>query len=259
MATRFHTTRPHQLRDFIWTLVRTDFKARYHGEVSGFVWALLKPLVMFVALYAVFSFLFRDQKYLFNLMVGLLVWNFFSESTSVGLESLLRKGFLITKARFPRPIVVVASISNALITLSVFCVAILVTVSISRGAPGPLRMLLFLAYLGQLILIVVGFSLGASVLFLKYRDLNQVWDVVLQAGFFIAPVIWPIETLPERYHFVLYLWPVTPVVQFSREVLIAGTIPTLKAHLLLLAVTATVFVTGVLLFRRHVPSAVERL
>ena len=59
-------------------------------------------------------------------------------------------------------------------------------------------------------------------LFLRYRDLNQVWDVVLQAGFFIAPIIYPLDILPERFHFYLYVWPPTPVIEFSRAALVAG-------------------------------------
>src|SRR4029078_4916251 len=85
----------------VWTLVRTDFKARYHGTMEGFVWALLKPLMMFVVLTAVFSFLFRDPTYKLNLIVGLFLWDFFAEGTKVGLTSLAAKGFLLTKARCP--------------------------------------------------------------------------------------------------------------------------------------------------------------
>jgi lipopolysaccharide transport system permease protein len=251
--------RPRQIRDFIWTLIRTDFKARYHGGASGFAWALLKPLVMFAALYAVFSFLFRDQRYMFNLLIGLLIWNFFSESTTAGLESMFRKGFLITKARFPRQIIVLTSISNAMLTLMVCCTAILITLTISRGFPGVIPLLCFAGYLTLLFLIVIGFSLGTSALFLKYRDLNQVWDVALQAGFFVAPIIYPIDTLPEKYHFVLYVWPVTPVVQFSRDVLVSGHLPSLKANLYLIAVTFFVLAVGSLLFRYNAPRAIERL
>ena len=66
----------------VWTLVRTDFKARYHGTLSGFVWALLKPLAMFLVLEAVFSFIFSaDAHYRSNLIVGLFLWDFFAEGT----------------------------------------------------------------------------------------------------------------------------------------------------------------------------------
>src|SRR5437899_12336122 len=86
----------------IWTLVRTDFKARYHGSLGGFVWALLKPLSMFVVLMAVFSFLFASNpNYKLALIVGLFLWDFFAEATKTALTSLHAKGLLLTKARFP--------------------------------------------------------------------------------------------------------------------------------------------------------------
>src|SRR5437588_12958988 len=95
----------------VWTLVRTDFKARYHGSLGGFVWALLKPLSMFVVLMAVFSFLFAaNPNYKLDLIVGLFLWDFFAEATKTGLASLHAKGFLLTKARFPAWILVVTSI-----------------------------------------------------------------------------------------------------------------------------------------------------
>ena len=76
---------------------------------------------------------------------------------------------------------------------------------------------------------IVGFSLGSSVLFLRYRDLNQVWDVVTQAGFFFAPIIFPLGIIPERFQFYLYLWPPTPIIEFSRSVLVDGRVPTATA------------------------------
>jgi lipopolysaccharide transport system permease protein len=246
-------------RDFMWTLIRTDFKVRYHGALGGFVWALAKPVVMFFVLFFVFRFLFSNHLYRWDLLVGILLWSFFSEGTAAGLESLLRKGFLLTKASFPRWIVVLTSVVNAVITLVVYALALLIVISIVRGPPRPLHLLLFCVYMLLYLAIVVGFSLGTCALFLKYRDLNQIWDVALQAGFFFAPIMYPIGTLPERYHFILYLWPVTPIIQFSRSVLLDGTTPSLTAHLLLLAMSATILGGGALIFRRYIARAMEAL
>src|SRR5438477_1019445 len=111
----------------IWTLVRTDFKSRYHGTLGGFVWTLLKPVSMFVVLMAVFSFLFAAKPtYRLNLIVGLFLWEFFAEGTKSGLMSLYARGFLLNKARVPSWILVVTSISNSVITLGVFSIVILV-------------------------------------------------------------------------------------------------------------------------------------
>jgi lipopolysaccharide transport system permease protein len=253
-ASRFH------LRDLIWTLVRTDFKTRYHGTIQGFLWALAKPLMMFLVLMGVFSFIFAaEPAYRLNLIIGLFLWEFFAQGTSVGLTSLRSKGFLISKAKFPSWIIVATSVSNALITLAVFWVIILVTLSISNRPPSPFAAILFLWYVLHLFVFVMGFSLASSVLFLKYNDLNQVWDVILQAGFFIAPIIYPLTILPERFHFYLYLWPPTPVIQFAREVLVDGTLPSARAHLLLTIEAAVVLWIGLAVFRRRAPRAVEYL
>jgi lipopolysaccharide transport system permease protein len=244
----------------IWTLVRTDFKVRYHGTVGGFVWALLKPLTMFGVLMAVFSLIFAsDPNYKMNLIIGLFVWDFFAEGTKVGLTSLAAKGFLLTKTRFPKWILVVTSISNPLITLLVFVVAIVITSAASGRLPSVWAVGLVVLYLLQLCLIVIGFSLATSALFLRYRDLNQFLEVLLQAGFFLAPVVYPLSILPERVHFYLYCWPPTPVIQFARSVLVLGVVPSLRAHAMLAVASLLALAVGSLLFRRFSPRCVEYL
>jgi len=244
----------------VWTLVRTDFKARYHGTLTGFVWALLKPLLMFVVLQAVFSLIFAsDPNYQLNLIVGLFMWDFFAEATRTSITALHAKGFLLTKAKFPAWILVVTSLSNAIITITVFGVIIVAYLTGSGHAPGALGVLLFMMYVAGLAIVAMGIGLGVSVLLLRYHDLNQVWDVVLQAGFFVAPIVYPIAILPEAVHFSLYLWVPTPFIQFSRAVLVDGVVPGLRAHAVLLAGVALVFGAGALVFRRFAPRAAEYL
>jgi lipopolysaccharide transport system permease protein len=252
--------RPRLRLGLIWTLVRTDFKARYHGTMGGFLWALLKPLSMFLVLMGVFSFLFASNpNYKLDLIVGLFLWDFFAEATKTGLTSLHARGYLLTKARCPTWILVVSSISNAVITLSVFSVVIVIFLMMAGRMPGVLAVSAFVVYCAALTTIVIGFSLAASVLFLRYRDLNQVWEVAIQAGFFFAPIIYPLSILPERFHFYLYFWPPTAVIEFSRAVLVTGTFPSPTAHLYLLADAVVCLVLGVFIFKRLAPRAAEYL
>src|SRR5438132_10261883 len=142
----------------IWTLVRTDFKARYHGTVGGFVWALLKPMCMFIVLMGVFSFLFASQPtYKLNLIVGLFLWDFFAEGTKSGLMSLQAKGFILTKARVPPWILIVTSISNAVITLSVFAVVIAVFLTGAGHRPAAAAVGAFFCYSAAMATVIVGF------------------------------------------------------------------------------------------------------
>jgi lipopolysaccharide transport system permease protein len=249
-----------QRAGLIWTLVRTDFKVRYHGSIGGFVWALLKPLAMFVLLMGVFSFLFAaDPHYKFNLIIGLFLWDFFAEATKAGLISLHARGFLLNRAKFPPWILVLTSISNAAITLVVFDVLILAFLAMAGRAPTPGAVAVFVCYSLALVLIVIGFALASSVLFLRFRDLNQVWDVAVQGGFFVAPIIYPLAILPERLHFYLYLWPPTPIIQFSRDVLVQGTLPTATAHVCLCAAVMISLAAGALVYRQLGPTAAEYL
>lgn len=244
----------------LWTLVRTDFKVRYHDTLGGFLWALLKPALTCVVLLAVFGFIFAaDSDYKLNLVIGIFLYEFFSEGTRAGVIALHAKGFLLTKTSFPRWIVVVASSSNAIATVLAASVAILLFLWWGGHGPTALGAVLFFVYVFLCWCIIVGLSLAASGLFLRYRDLNQIWDVVLNAGFFVAPVIYPLRIIPEQYHFFLYLWPPTAVIQFSREVMVAHTIPSLKANLLLVSVACVAVMTGVLLYQRHGQRAVEHL
>jgi lipopolysaccharide transport system permease protein len=248
------------LAGLIWTLVRTDFKARYHGTISGFVWALLKPVTMFAVLTAVFSLVFNsDPTYRIDLLIGLFLWDFFAEGTKVGLTALHAKGFLLSKARFPSWILVVTSISNPMLTIAVFCVVIGIFLGMMGRAPSAAHLALFAAYVLAMGTFIVGFSLGGSVLFLRYKDLNQVWEVVTQAGFFVAPVIYPLGVIPERFHFYLYLWPPTAVIEFSRAVLVDGGVPSAVAHLDLALVALLVLGAGILVYRRFAPRAAEYL
>ena len=245
----------------IWTLIRTDFKVRYHGTVGGFVWALLKPVSMFVVLLGVFSLIFipTDPHYRINLILGLFLWEFFADGTKVGLVSLFAKGYLLTKTRFPRWIVAATSVANSLVNLLVFTVALLLYLGLTGRLPSPVRLLLFFTYEIEMLIIVLGFSLATSVLYLRYRDLTHLWDAISQAGFFVAPIVFPMAMIPEQYRPYLYLWPPTPVIEFSRQVLIEGTIPTAKANLVLLGVSLSILMFGILVFRQQAPRAAEHL
>lgn len=250
---------PH-LPGFLWTLVRTDFKTRYHGTIGGFLWALLKPLAMFLVLLGVFSFVFRSEaNYRLNLIVGLFLYDFFTDATKTALMSLRSKSYLITKAKFPSWIIVVASVSNAFITLALFAVVVLLFVSVAGKPPSVTAITLFVWYQLNYLVMVIGFGLAASVLFLKYRDLNQVWEVVSQAGFFITPIIYPVGVLPERLHAYLYVWPPTPVIMFSRSVLVDGVVPTLRAHALLSIEALAILAIGAVIYRARAPRVAEAL
>jgi ABC-type polysaccharide/polyol phosphate export permease len=248
------------VRGLIWTLVRTDFKVRYHRTWFGFLWALFKPLSLLIVLLAIFSKVFPGEPdFRLNLVLSLFLWDFFAESTKVGVISLHQKGFLIAKTNLPRWIVVVTSVSNPLITLAVYAVIMIIVLAAVGRPPSPAALALFLVYIVHLCAISIGISLAASVLFLRFRDVNQIWEVITSAGFFLTPIVFPIGVLPHRYHLLLYAWPPTPIIMFARATLVARDPPSLRAHLLLFAMALAILGIGALIYRRNAPRIAERL
>jgi len=248
------------LPGLIWTLIRTDFKTRYHGTLGSYLWALVKPVSMFIVLYMVFSVIFTmDQYYSLNLIIGLFLWDFFSDSTRTGLVSLHAKTFLLTKTKFPSWVVVLTSVSNALITVTIFSIAVCSYILIYRRHISLLEIGCFGLYIFLLLIMIIGISLAGSVLFLRYRDINQIWDLLMQVGFFFTPIIYPLDIVPHKFHFFMYAWLPTAVIQFSRSVIVKGEIPTLTAHLMLLGSAIVVLLAGTALYLRLAPRALERL
>ena len=256
-ATRVRQRHAH-VPGLAWTLVRTDFKTRYHGSVGGFLWALLKPLSMFVVLLAVFSYVFAGEpQYRLDLIIGLFLYEFFQDATKTGLLSLRAKSYLLAKARFPSWIIVLTSASNAIITLGVFSIVLVIFLILGGRTPSVPAIGLYVLYLIHFVAIVAGFSLGASVVFMRYRDLHQIWDVISHAGFFVAPIIYPIGILPERVHAYLYLWPPTAVILFARSVMVDGQVPSAVAHALLTLEAGLILAAGALVYRACAPRLAE--
>jgi lipopolysaccharide transport system permease protein len=243
-----------------WTLARTDVKVRYHGTWAGFLWALLKPVAILVVLMTVFSLMFTaTPDYKLRLVLGLILWDYFAEGTRVGLLSLLSKGALLSKMSLPRWTLVLTSQASALLTLTVFVCGFLLFLAAIGRFPRPGALLGFLLCLALLVVAVQGLALAMSVLFLRYRDLNQIWEVVSQAGFFLAPIVYPLDLIPERYRPLLFLWLPTPIVEFSRRALLDGRLPAMEATSLLALASVLLLALGVAIFRNQIARAAERL
>jgi len=202
-------------------LVRTDFKLRYQGSVLGYAWSLLKPLLMFAILYVVFVKFLRFgadiPHYPIYLLLGIVLWNFFAEMTGQSLGSIVGRGDLIRKIKIPRWIIVVSASISALINLALNLIVVGVFLFLNgvditwNAAFLPLNLL-------QIYALGLGISFFLSAAFVKYRDVSNIWDVVLQAGFYATPIIYPITMITnETFQKILLLNPMTQAIQDARH------------------------------------------
>ncbi len=179
-------------------MVRTDFKLRYQGSVLGYAWSLLRPLFLFLILYVVFvKFLKLGASiphFPIYLLLGIVIWNFFNEMTVQSLGSIVGRGDLIRKIRIPRWIIVISSSISALINL--FLNLLVVVVFMVLNDVDLTRTILWLPLiLLEVYIFALGLSFFLSAAYVKYRDVNYIWEVILQAGFYMTPILYPIALI----------------------------------------------------------------
>ncbi|MDN5275179.1 MAG: Transport permease protein [Candidatus Saccharibacteria bacterium] len=201
-------------------LVRTDFKLRYQGSVLGYTWSLLKPLLLFVILYIVFVYFLKIGKdvphYPVYLLLGIVLWNFFNEITSQSLSSIVGRGDLIRKIRIPRWIIVFSSSISALINLCLNLIVVGIFMVINQVPLSP-SILLLPFNIVEIYLFALGLSLFLSAAYVKFRDVSYVWEVVLQAGFYATPIIYPLSMITSDFvQKLLLLSPIAQAVQDAR-------------------------------------------
>ncbi|MBP6085305.1 ABC transporter permease [Candidatus Gracilibacteria bacterium] len=244
----------------LWVIAANDFKLRYYGSYLGYLWSLLKPLSLFCVMWFVFSTFVRWDivNYQLYLLLGIMIWNFFTESTTMGLVALASKISIIKKVYFPRIIVVLASTVSAFIGLF-FNLLVFFIFALLTGLAFTPYMLLFPLILLPLYVFSMGISLLLAGLFIKFRDINQVWEVLLQVGFWLSPIVYPLHFVPEKYQFALLLNPITGIIQYARLLLIEGAMPSLLGILYVYFAALVLFSLGFLVFSRFEPLAAEEL
>lgn len=211
-------------------LVKTDFKLRYQGSVLGYLWSLLKPLMIFLIMYVVFlkflRFDFGVPHPTVYLFAGIIMWNFFAEATGNALSSIVGKGDLLRKINFPKYVIVFASSLNALINLLLNLVVLAIFMVLDHVHIGP-ELLLFIPLIAELYIfsVALGFILGT--MFVRLRDLAQIWEVVMQGMFYAVPMFYPIQLVPEKYAKLLLLNPIAQMIQDVRHVVVSPKTPTI--------------------------------
>lgn len=249
-------------------LVRTDFKVRYQNSILGYVWSLLRPLLLFVILYLVFTKFLKVgdsvPNYPVYLLLGLLFWNFFVEVTMGSVTAIVGKGDLIRKINFPKYVILLSIICSALINFGL--TSIVVVIFMIAGHVGVTWSALWLIPLIlELILIALtaGFFLSAA--FVKYRDLSFIWEVIIQAAFYITPILYPLSRIPHAFSKFMILNPFAQVIQDSRYVLITHSTETIATIYggdrliwgIPIGLTIILFVLTSIYFKKHSKSFAE--
>ena len=244
-------------------LTKTDFKLRYQGSVLGYLWALLRPLLMFAILYIVFAKLLKIGSdiphYPVYLLCGTTMWSFFTECTSQGIQAIVNRGDLLRKICFPKYIVVVSATLTAVINMLINLVVIIIFALINGVSPDWSWLLVIPAII-ELYLLSLGIAFLLGSINVKYRDITSIWEVLIQALFYAVPIIYPIVMVASTSQIaakIILLNPISQTIQDIRFGLITHeTITTWNyldnffLALIPLVITVSLLIIGALVFRR---------
>ena len=248
-------------------MVITDFKLRYQASLLGYLWTLLRPLAIFTILYIVFVKFLRlgagVPHYPVYLLFGIVIWGFFVEATTQGLTSLVARADLLRKISFPRYVLVLSVGASVLISFALNMLVIVFFMALLRV---PVRLdVLWLPFLFlELVALSISLAFFLSALYVRFRDLNYIWEVCMQAAFYAVPILYPLTLVPAKYARILVLNPVAQIIQDARYVLVTPQAETISqlystpwVRVIPVGITLILVVTSVVYFRRRSRSFAE--
>lgn len=252
-------------KELIWELTKNELKLRYSGSFLGFVWVFLKPFATFAILLLVFSVFFgqHDPYYKFNLLIGLVLFYYFSEGTTQLTDTLLKRSDIILKLNFPRVVVIISSLFstfiNFLASLSFFFILIFLF-SKSPHIFSFSGLLMFAVAVLFLSLLIIGFGFFSSIIQVKFRDFQQIWSLFLQLLMYSTPIIYPLAILPQKLQQIILLNPLTIIIDLSKSQLLNAPLAvSLKSVIILGVFIVLLNITGYYYFNKKVIKIAEEI
>ena len=250
-------------------LAVTEFKTRYFGSVLGYLWSLMRPLMVFGVLYVVFTHVVRFggdiEHYPLKLLLAIVLWSFFAEATGQALTSLVQREGLLRKVPFPPAVVPLSVGLTAAFNLGLNLCVVLVFVLVTGIAPQAAWLELIPLVL-CLLALTAAVSMLLAVLYVPFRDMAPIWEVITQMLFWGTPIIYVIVTVPESVRELLMMNPLAAIIEQARHAVIDPSAPSAAdsiggAALLLIpfGIVVALLAGSVALYRRAEGTLAERL
>lgn len=264
---------PRRLVRLTWALAVTEFRLKFFGSALGYLWQLMRPLMLFGVIYSVFSVFLNVGEnlrfYPVALLLGIVLYSFFNEATSGSVRSLVNRENLVRKVEFPRLAVPLSTVLTAVFNLGLNLLPVLVFLLAAGGRPR-LSWLELPLLVGVLALFALGLAMLLAVLFVRYRDIEPIWDVVLQVMFYATPIFYPVELLISKGYpglaKVLLCNPLAAVIQQARHAFIdpshlslAAALGSYALVLVPMAIVVLAIWVGFAVFDKQAPRIAEEL
>ncbi|MGI6169708.1 MAG: ABC transporter permease [Christensenellales bacterium] len=245
-----HLTTLHSYRGLAKELVSRDLKTKYRRSFLGYLWSLLNPLLMMLVIATVFSRVLdiRIENFTIYLLTGQVIFNFFSESTTFAMGSIINNGPLIRKVYVPKYLFPASKVLSSFVGL-VFSLLAVVIMLIITQTPITWAILLFPLPLLYILVFSMGVGLLLSAITVFFRDIMHLYSVVLQAWMYATPIIYPVEMLGSLAPLMKYN-PMFHYVECFRSIVMYGTLPSLERNLFCIGFSLLMLVIGIVVFYR---------
>lgn len=251
------------------TLAATDFKLRYFGSVLGYFWSLARPLLFFGVLYTVFTQVLRVGSdiafYPVCLLSSIVLWTFFVDTTSSCVQCLMAREGLLRKMRFPRLVIPLSVALTGLFNLGTNLIAVLVF-AIASGVEVRWTWLEMIPLIALLAMFATGIGMLLSVLYVRFRDIQPIWEVTAQVLFYGSPILYTAGQYKDLEHVAVTLNPIAAILTQVRHAFIDADAPTVieatgggLRFLVPLGIIVAVFALGLWVFTREAPRIAENL
>ena len=246
----FQTLKKHQF--LFEELVKRDFKKKYKRTVLGMGWSMLSPLLMLLVMKLVFGQFFGRSVPHFTtyLFCGLLMFNWFSEASNAAMRSLYGNASVFTKVNVPKYLFLLAGsvqvLINFVLTLAVFFVFCWID-----DVTFTWRFSLLVYPILTLFVLNLGLGMVLSALFIFFRDLDYLWRVFLQLLMYGSAIFYQVDMLPPAFQPVFACNPVYRHIAYFREIVLAGSVPSLETHLVLLGWAVAALLAGSLMYKHY--------
>jgi len=249
-----------KFKGILFNFAISDLKIRYRNSILGILWSLIEPLLLLGVLFVVFSTMFRFEipNFPIYLLLGIICWNFFKNGTLFALNSLTNRSALITQIYFPRSIPGISAGITASIML-VFELVVLTIFMVIFGFIPTYTVILLIPILALELVLILGISLPLSVLNVKYKDTEFIWNIVVHAGFFLTPIFYQFDMMPDYVQNVLQFSPMVQIVTMAHHVVLYGTLPSINSILYAVGSISVITVIGYLIFRKYQAKVVEEM
>lgn len=231
------------------TFAWADFKLRFHGSAIGILWSVIRPLFFFSVVFVVISVFIKANipNYAVSLLLGIILWGLFADATIFSIVSIEEKAGLIKKIYFPRSIIVVSATLTACISF-LFNAVIFVLLFFLSPVVVHITALLVFVYLLLLVMFSIGVGFIISALFAKMKDVRTIWEMLLQLGSWITPLVYSVSIVPEKFVPLVYLNPMARIVEYSRWALLEGRLPKGGDFFVLFAMCTVTLFCGYVIF-----------